>query len=92
MGNETDIAVLKNQLEQIIDKLSDVCEALHKSDERVRELELEVNDINNITKINQKEIEETRSKLKEVNNRAWGAIITIITGIIIAILKVGLGI
>ena len=93
MGNESvDIAVLKNTLDQLLDKVTEIGDSLHRNDERVRDLELKLNSIENETKNQQKEIDEMRGKLKEVNTRAWGAVITVATGIILAILRGGLGV
>ena len=93
MGNESvDIAILKNTLDQLLDKVTEIGDSLHRNDERVRDLELKINTLDNENKNQQKEIEEVRKKLSDVNAKAWGAIIVVVTGVIVAVIRSGFGV
>ena len=93
MGNDSvDIAVLKNTLDQLLDKVTEIGDSLHRNDEKVRDLELKLNTLYNETRNQQKDIDETRKKLSEVNTRAWGAVGSIVIGLIVALLRGGLGV
>ena len=93
MGNESvDIAVLKNTLDQLLDKVTEIGDSLHRNDERVRDLELKLNTLENDTKSQQKEIDTLTKKLSDVNAKAWGAIIVVATGVIVAVIRGVLGV
>ena len=93
MSNESvDIAVLKNTLDQLLDKVTEIGDSIHRNDERVRDLELKLNTLENDTKNQQKEIDTLTKKLGDVNTRAWGAIGSVIVGLIVAVIRSGFGV
>ena len=93
MGNDSvDIAVLKNTLDQLLDKVTEIGDSLHRNDERVRDLELKLNTLENDTKSQQKEIDTLNKKLTDINGRAWGAIISGIVGLLFGLIGSGLGV
>lgn len=88
MNNESvDIAVLKNTLDQLLDKVTEIGDSLHRNDERVRDLELKINTLDNENRNQQRAIEEINKKLSDVNAKAWGAIIVVVTGVAVAVFR-----
>jgi chromosome segregation ATPase len=92
--NSTDtlIAVFSEKIEQLITSVNEIKNNLLTTRDDVREMQLKIRDLENISKNQQKEIDEQRNKTDSARKTAVGALITVGTGLTIAFLKVVLGV
>lgn len=90
-STETLIAVFSEKIEQLITAVNDIKNNLMTTKDDVRAMELEIHDLKNVSNQQQKEIDEQKSKTESARKTAIGALITIGTGVAVAVIKMFLG-
>lgn len=97
MGNEREssadaVATLLNQkIDQLIEVVTEIKNNLTTISDDVRDLQLDMRDVQNMNKQQQKEIEEQKQASKDAKKWIGGLVATVAGGILVAVLKVGLG-
>lgn len=95
-SNDAIVTLLNQKIDQLIEVVTEIKNNLTTIQVDVHGLQLDMRDMQNISNQQQKEIDEQKKAMKEINSRAWGAIIglagTIVGGILLALAKGSLGI
>jgi chromosome segregation ATPase len=91
-STETIIAVFSEKIEQLITVVNDIKNNLLTTRDDVRDMQLKLRDLENISNNQQKEIDEQKNKTDSARKTAVGALITVGTGLLVAVIKVLIGV
>lgn len=90
-STETFIAVITEKLEQILTEVKNLRNDSNTQREDINDIKLKLNTLENKTVQQQKEIDEQKTKTESARKTAIGALITIGTGIAVAVIKMFIG-
>ena len=87
-STETLIAVFSEKIEQLINAVNDIKNNLLDTKDDVRDMQLKMRDMENITVQQQKEIDESKAAAKELRGRFTGLAFTVAGSVIAGIIMV----